>query len=291
MSELASLVIGGLLTGGLYALLALPIVIIYKSTQVVSVVHGQLFAFAALSFWFAYQQLPFIPSLLIAIVITCLLAFVMERFALRPLIGQPLFSTFLMTFALFMFLDGIFQLILGGRARGISAIFPGTIQIIDVTVSINNLVTFGVAVIIFIAITLFFRYTKAGLGMRATAEGHQLSQAVGINVRSIFTISWIVSALLAAFGGITAAQVVAIHFPLPWLIMTGLVVALVGGLDSIKGAFYAGLILGVLQRLSAFYIDPLVGGGTAEMIPYVLLLFILLVKPYGLFGLARIERI
>lgn len=158
-------------------------------------------------------------------------------------------------------------------------------------VFVGDLVTFGICLMVFLLTMVLFRYTKIGLGMRATAESHELAQSVGINVRTIFSLVWIVSAVIAVIAGITAARVTDIHFPLPWLIVKGLVVALVGGLNSLPGTLIGGLILGLLENVAAGYLDPIVGGGIKEVAVYVLLLFILLVRPYGLFGLSRIERI
>ena len=291
MSELPGLIINGMLTGGLHALIALPMVLVYKATQVVSIAHGQILALGAFIFWLTLHWLPFGPSLIICLVLIGLLGFIIERLALRPLIGQPLFSAFMVTFGLFMFFDGIFQLLLVGKARAIPVFFSGSTEVVGATVSISDVGTFGISLAIFLTVWLFFRYSKVGLGMRATAEDHRLAQSAGINVRLIFSIAWIFSAVVAALAGITAAQVVSVYISLPWMIVKGLVVALVGGLDSMRGALVAGLILGVLERIAAFYVDPLVGGGTAEIVPFILLLFIVLARPYGLFGLARIERI
>jgi branched-chain amino acid transport system permease protein len=203
---------------------------------------------------------------------------------MRPLIGQPLFAGFLTTFAIFLIGDGIFQLILKGESASFSSHLPGGMaSILGVPLPTTQLVSFGLAV--------FFRRTKVGLGMRATAEDHQLAQSAGISVRAIFSWIWILSAMVATVAGIALANVMDIYFPLPYVIIKGLVVALVGGLESLPGALLAGLILGILENVSAGYLDPLVGGGVKEVAAYVLLLFILLVKPYGLFGLVRIERI
>lgn len=294
MTYFLNLAITGLLTGGLYALVAVSIVLVYKATHVVSLAHGQLLAFGALFFWIGFVGLglPLWLSLLLCLVLGGLLGLVVERFTLRPLIGQPLFSAFLMTFAIFFVFDGIFQLILKGQAWGFPAFLPkGNMTIGGISLPVGDLVSFGIALLVFLLVVLVFQYTKVGLGMRATAEEHQLAQSVGINVRTIFSLVWILSAIIAAVAGITLARVVDIHYPLPWLAVKGLVVALVGGLDSIPGALVGGLLLGFLENVAAGYLDPVVGGGIKDVAAYVLLLFILLVKPYGLFGLVRIERI
>jgi branched-chain amino acid transport system permease protein len=144
---------------------------------------------------------------------------------------------------------------------------------------------------IFVALALFYKFSKMGLGMRATAEDHQLAQSTGVSVRAVFSAIWVLSSVTATFAGLALATVIDIHYPLPYMGIKGLIVALVGGLESLPGALVAGLVLGILENISAGYLDPLVGGGIKEVAAYLLLLFILLVKPYGFFGLVRIERI
>ncbi len=294
MTYFIDLAVSGILLGGLYALVAVSIVLVFKATHVVSLAHGQLLAFGALFFWIAFVGLglPLGLSLLLCLILSGLLGLAVERFTLRPLIGQPLFSAFLMTFAVFFVLDGIFQLILKGQAWSLPAFLPkGTMVIGGIKLSVADLVSFVIALVVFLLIMIIFRYTKIGLGMRATAEEHQLAQSVGINVRTIFSMVWLLSAIASAFAGIALARVMDIFYPLPWIAVKGLIVAIVGGLDSILGAFLAGLLLGFLENVAAGYLDPIVGGGIKDVAAYVLLLFILLVKPYGLFGLVRIERI
>jgi len=294
MKELLQLAIPGLMIGSLYALVAAAIVLVYKSTRVVSLAHGQLLAFGALFFWVGLValNLPMFLSIIMALVCSTLMGWLVERITLRPLIGQPLISAFLMTFAIFMALDGVFQLILKGESKTYATLLSlGETKIFEVQIRIVQLLNFGVVMLVFIFLALFFRFTKIGLGMRATAEDHQLSQSTGINVRTIFSFIWILSALVASVAGMGTAYVMDIHFPLPYIGIKGLIVSLFGGLDSLPGALLAGLILGVLENLIAGYLDPLVGGGLKDVAAYALLLIILLVKPYGLFGLKRIERV
>lgn len=294
MTEFLQLAITGLLTGGLYAMVAAAIVLVYKSTHVVSLAHGQFLAFGALFFYIflVVLALPFWAALPLTFLVSGLLGLAAERFSLRPLIGQPLFAAFLMTFAIFMTMDGIFQLILKGETRTFPRFLASeTLTVGKLMLPAGGLLSFGVALAMFFLLALFFRFTKVGLGMRATAEDHQLAQSTGISVRSIFSVVWLVSGLVAAVAGIALARVMDIHYPLPWVGVKGLVVALFGGLDSLAGALLAGLLLGVLENLGAGYLDPIVGGGVGDVAAYMMLLLILLIKPFGLFGLVRIERI
>jgi branched-chain amino acid transport system permease protein len=294
MNELVQLIVLGLLEGGLYAMVAVSIVLVFKSTHVVSLAHGQLMVFGALAFWFVLVklQMPIPVAVVLALAFSAVLGWTTERFVMRPLIGQPLFAAFLTTFAVFLMMDGVYQLILKGESVSFAAHLPkGTVIIMDTPLPITQLVSFGSCLLLFLGLALFFRYTKVGLGMRATAEDHQLAQSTGITVRSIFSYIWILSAMVASVAGVSLANVMDIYYPLPYLGIKGLIVALVGGLESLTGALLAGLLLGILENVSAGYLDPLVGGGVKEVAAYVLLLLVLLIKPYGLLGLVRIERI
>lgn len=294
MTHFLQLFLTGMLTGGLYAMVAASVVLVYKSTQVVSIVHGQFLAFGALFLWMcmAVLGLPFWLGLLLVLIFAIVLGFVVERLAMRPLIGQPGFSAFLMTFSLFLAFDGIFQLILKGQSKSLPTFLPrGVLNVGGLSLPISNIFSFGVAILMFIMLALFFRYTKVGLGMRATAEDHQVAQSTGIGVNRIFSLIWIISTIVAVLAGIATANVMGIHFPLPNIVIKGLIVALFGGLESLSGALIAGIFLGIIENVSAGYLDPIVGGGVQEVAAYVVLLLILLIRPYGLLGLVRIERV
>ena len=280
--------------GSLYALVAASIVLVYKATHVVSLAHGQLVAFGALFFWLFLGGLglPFWMGLIPAFLLTALLGLLIERLTLRPLIGQPLIAAFLMTFAIFIALEGVFVLYLKGQTRALPTFLPeGNLDISGLSIPINQLISFFVAILLFAAVSLIFKFTKLGLGMRATAEDHRLAQSTGITVRNIFSYIWILSAVVAAVAGIATANVMDIYYMLPYIGINGLIVAICGGLDSLLGALVVGLLLGVVENVGAAYLDPIVGGGVKDVVGYVVLLLVLLIKPYGLFGLVRIERI
>ncbi|MDQ1336269.1 MAG: Branched-chain amino acid transporter permease [Thermodesulfobacteriota bacterium] len=286
--------ITGLMIGSLYALVAAGIVLVYKSTHVVSLAHGQLVAFGALFFWLFLGGLglPFWVGLIPAFILTALLGLAIERVALRPLIGQPLLAAFLMTFAIFISLEGVFVLYLKGETRTLPHFLPeGNLVLSGISVPINQLIGFCVALLLFGLVSLIFKYTKLGLGMRATAEDHRLAQSAGIVVKNIFSYIWILSGVVAAIAGIATANVMDIYYMLPYIGINGLIVAICGGLDSLIGALIVGLLLGLVENVGAAYLDPLVGGGIKDVAGYAVLLLVLLIRPYGLFGLVKIERI
>jgi branched-chain amino acid transport system permease protein len=284
----------GLMEGSLYALVGATIVLVYKSTHVASLAHGQILAFGAFFFYLFYQPLglPLIIALPLTFAVTGLVGLIIERLALRPLIGQPLFAAFLVTFAIFFILDGVFNILLKGQSISFPSFLPkGYIKLSTVNVPISQLVSFVCVLALFGLLGLFFRVTKIGLNMLATAENHQLAQSTGISVQKTFSVVWGLSAVVAAAAGMATANVMDIYHPLPYIGIKGLIVALFGGLDSIPGALVGGLLLGILENVAAGYVDPIVGGGVKEVAAYAMLLLILLVRPYGLFGQIRIERI
>lgn len=294
MTELMQLMSMGLLEGGLYALLAVSVVLVYKSTQVASLAHGQILAFGAIFLFLFYGEsgFPLIIAAPLALAASGIMGLVIERTTMRPLIGQPLFASFLMTFAVFMLFDGVFQLIIKGGILSIPAFLPKSVLVLGgVNIPTGQLFSFIIALVLFGILGLLFRYTKIGLGLRASAEDHQLAQSTGISVKQIFSVIWVISSMVACISGIVTASITDIYYTLPQMGIKGLIVALFGGLESIPGALLGGLILGVLENVSAGYLDPIVGGGVKEVAAYVMLLFILLIRPYGLFGQVRIERI
>jgi branched-chain amino acid transport system permease protein len=294
LSSFLQFFIIGLMEGGIYALVGASIVLVFKATKIVSMAHGQLLAFGALFFFlfFGFLGLPFSIALLLCFLAIGIMGFMMERLTLRPLIGQPLFSAFLVTFALFTFFDGILILILKGRTFGVPTFLSRkSLHVGSLDIPEGQLISFVLTLAIFALMGVLLKYSKIGLGMRATAEGHQLAQSTGISVKKIFSVIWAMSAIVAAMAGIATTNVIDIYYTFPLLGIKGLVVALAGGLESLPGALLGGILLGVLENISAGYLDPIVGGGVKEVAAYFMLLLFLLVKPYGLFGLVRIERV
>jgi branched-chain amino acid transport system permease protein len=197
-----------------------------------------------------------------------------------------------MTFAIFISLEGVFVLYLKGETRTLPHFLPGgNLALSGLSIPINQLIGFCVALLLFGLLSLIFKYTKLGLGMRATAEDHRLAQSTGIVVKNIFSYIWILSGIVAAIAGIATANVMDIYYMLPYIGINGLIVAICGGLDSLIGALVVGLLLGVVENVGAAYLDPLVGGGIKDVAGYAVLLLVLLIRPYGLFGLVKIERI
>jgi branched-chain amino acid transport system permease protein len=284
--------INGVLVGGIYALLALAIVLIYKSTRVFNFALGEMLALGGFTLYtfMAILQFSFWLSLVFTILASLGVGFVIERVALRPLIGQPILAAVMATLALALMLKGIIFVAWGSPTINFpEKILPGEATMVgQIFLNSELLWTFFISVAIFVATSLFFQFTKTGIFMRATAEGHDVAQAAGINVERIFAVTWAIAAVIAATGGILLGSRFGLGIgTLPLVAVKAFPAVLFGGLESMAGAILGGLIVGILESLVGGYIDPKI----SEITPYIILLLILLFRPEGLFGLKRIERI
>ncbi len=282
----------GILVGGLYALLALGIVLIYKATRVFNFALGEMLAVGAflLYTFMLYFGLPLWAAVPCTAVAAMILGLALERVGLRPLIGQPILAAIMATLSLSLILRGIGLFVWGSPEVSFpQKVMPTkALALGQVFLSNELLWTFVVSIALFVALFLFFRFTSTGLFMRATAEGHDVAQASGINVERIFAVTWGIAAIIAAAGGIMLGSRFGIGITtLPMMAIKAFPVVLFGGLESIAGAIIGGLVIGILESLVGGYIDPQL----SEVSPYIILLLVLLVRPEGLFGLKRIERI
>jgi len=294
MDFFLQLVVSGLMVGSIYALVALGFVLIFKSTGIFNFAQGEVLMIGAYICWALLVQFgaPLWLSLLGTFGSAVCLGLIVERFALRPMIGQPLLAAMMVTLALSAILNGLVTVIWGSRQEVLPELFPsGLLQLGSVTISQQLMIAFFIVVALFIGFVIFFQRTKIGLGMKATAEDHQVSRSLGIKVSSIFAAAWVISCVVAMIGGVLLGSINGVNMSLSFLGMKAFPVVILGGLDSIPGAVIAGLIVGVLEKLASGYIDPLVGGGFAEVFPFIILLVVLMVRPYGIFGMKRIERI
>ncbi|MDY6969201.1 MAG: branched-chain amino acid ABC transporter permease [Spirochaetota bacterium] len=282
----------GFMVGGVYALLALGIVLIYKSTQVFNFAVGELVligGFACLSL-VAWLNLPVWLSFPLALVIAIGLGFLIERLTLRPLIGQPILASIMATLALSLLLRGIMLFFWGASTIAFPhKILPGSpVSVGPITFSHELLWAFLIFIIVFLLLLIFFQKSKMGLFMRATAESHQIAQSTGINVKFIFGTTWGIAAMIAGMAGILLGSRLGLGVgSTPLVAFKAFPAVIFGGLESIPGAIIGGLLVGILENLAGGLIDPVV----AEITPYIVLLIVLIFKPEGLFGLKRIERI
>lgn len=282
----------GFMVGGVYALIALGIVLIYKSTRVFNFAVGELIVIGGFACWslLAWCHLPVWLSVPLSLVIALGIGFLVERLALRPLIGQPILAAIMATLAISLLLRGIMLFIWGASTIAFpTTILPGSpVSIGLITFSHELLWAFFISMVVLVVLTVFFRKTKMGFFMRAVAESHQTAQATGINVRLVFGATWGIAALVAAMAGILLGSRLGLGVgSTPLVAFKAFPAIIFGGLESIPGAIIGGLIVGIVENLAGGLIDPKI----AEITPYIVLLLVLIIKPEGLFGLKRIERI
>ncbi len=295
MDKFLQFLANGIMIGGIYGLVALGLVLIYKSSRVLNLSHGFfLMIFAWLCWSFTEQlSLPIWLSILLVLAVAVVAGLGVERFVLRPLIGQPVLAIVTVTLALGYFLEGVAIMAWGANTKGLPEFIPReTIWLGPVSIAQHYLWAFGMAILIFILLYIFFRYTKMGLGMQIVSEDQQVAQSLGIRVKNVFAQTWAFALVIAAIAGILYASLHAVsNFNALIGLNKALPVMLLGGLESLPGALIGGIIIGIFESVGSGYIDPLVGGGTSDVIPLVLMLFILLIRPSGIFGWKRIERI
>ncbi len=295
MQELGGYLVTGISVGFIYGLVALGFVLIYKSSRILNFAVGEFLLFGAYIAWTArvVLHMPLLVSFLITMIASALLGLVIERVALRPLIGQPILGIIMMTIALSTILLGSLTLISGAIPKVFEPrLFPSDpVQLGNLVIRQEYVWGFIVAVVMLIIFTYFFRFTTSGLAMRATSEDHQLARSTGIKVKSVFAQSWVICAIVSGVGGIILASITSVTIDLSQVGLKSIAVVLVGGLESVPGAIIAGVIIGIAEGLATGYIDPLVGGGIAEVFAFGVAIISLLIWPYGLFGLRRIERI
>ena len=282
MEELLQALASGLVVGSLYSLVGVGIVVIYKSTHVFNFAQGGLLMVGAYLAWCFIEQvgMPLWLGLISGLGSAVVIGFVIERFGMRKLVGQPILSLIIVTLALQAFFDGVVTLFWGDNNYLVYPKFlpPDPVEFFKIILSLQHII-------------IFFKYSKWGLDMRAVAEDHQAGMCMGISTRIVFILAWVIATLLAYIGGVLLGSINGVSTTLHHIAGNCFPVVLLGGLESIPGVLIAGLIVGVLEYISGLYLDPIVGASTREIVPYIILVLVLIIKPYGLFGLVRIERI
>ena len=295
MTFFLQLVVTGFALGMVYALVAIGFVIILKCSNAFNIAQGH---FVLIGGYLGYTflvpfGLPIWASLILAIAVAVVLGLLIERLAIRPLVGQSELAMIMMTIALATVLEGLATLIWGGEYKTYHGVLPTiTLKLGQISIPPESLIGLIVSVTVVALLMALFRYTKIGLAMRATAEDLQVVQSVGIKATTVYAVSWVIACVVGVIGGILLGGVSGVMIPLAEIGLKAFAVVLLGGVNSIGGAIVAGIILGVLENVAAGYLDPLLpGGGLAQIFPFVVMIIVLIFRPYGLFGLVRIERI
>ncbi len=293
MDRIIQLALSGIANGAIFALVALGFVLIYKSSDVINFAQGELLLIGA---YLTYTMVELFGlwwpiGVVIAVVLAAEVGVVIEQLVLRPLIGEPAISVIMVTIGLSSLLRAMVGAIWGVTPRPAPQFLPtDTVTILGANVGVDRIWAFVLAIALFALLTLFFRFSREGIAMRAVADDQQAALSMGISVKKVWAVAWAIAAITAAVGGIllmsifgglsgTIGRVGLLVFP----------VVILGGLDSIPGAIIGGLIIGLLQSFAGGLLPP--EWGLGEVAPFVILLLILLVRPYGLFGQRIIERV
>ena len=306
LGQFLEVLIGGLLSGVLYSLVALGFVLIFKASGVFNFAQGAMVLVAGLALvrsldWFTAAGVPWALAVLLALVfaglIMALVAFVMERWVLGPLVNQDGLILFMATIGAGFVLEGLGQMVFGSDVYplrlyptdawlALDTIFPGGLLI-------NKLDVWGglIAGVLVAVLALFFQYTKTGRALRAVADDHAAAQSVGIAISWIWFVVWLVAGLVALVAATVWGTKLGVQFSIVFLALKALPVLIIGGFTSVPGAIVGGLLIGAGEKLAEIYLGPLIGGGIEYWFAYVVALAVLMVRPQGLFGERIIERI
>jgi len=284
------LTVSGLSNGMVYALAAVGFVVIYKASDVINFAQGELLLFGAyLSFsTIAQIGLPWSVGVALTLVLAVGLGLLIERLALRPLIGEPVISMIMVTVGLSSVLRALVNAIWGVRPRTFPDFLPrGEVTIGSAVLGMDRLIVIPTAAVVLILLGLFFRYSRDGIAMRAIADDQQAALSMGISIKRVIGIAWALACVSAALGGIMLGNIVGVSQNISAVGLRVFPVVILGGLDSIKGAVIAGAVIGLLEAYTGGY----VGHGLNLVVPFVVLIAVLMVRPYGLFGRPIIERV
>jgi len=287
------LIASGLMIGMMYALIALGFVLVYKATDAINFAQGEFVMLAALMAAVSLDaNLPFVLAVLIALAGMIAFCFGLERAVLRKLLGRPIIAVVMATIGLASLIRGAAVLFFGPGVRALpmpipdDPLFVGPVMLPPV-----QLVGAGVSLLFLLGFTWFFLKTRMGVAMQAVASNQTVSMGMGINVQRYFGLAWALTGVVSALGGVIWGGMLGVDNQLPLVGLKVFPVVILGGLDSVVGAVVGGLVIGVVEALAAGYFDPLVGGGTKDFVPYVLMIIVLMVRPAGLFGKRKVERI
>jgi branched-chain amino acid transport system permease protein len=291
---LLQLTITGLAWGSVYACIALGFVLIYKATDVFNFAQPELMmlgAYMAFSL-ITFIRLPFVVAFLGALVLMALVGAILEMMVVRPMVGEPVLAVIMVTLGMANVLRGTTGLIWGYEELQLPTPFPqDPILLWGAAISQAELYTIVATGVLLIVFFLFFKYSQSGISMRATAEDTTTAFLMGINVKRVFTGSWVIASIVATIAGVFLASFTFLEPIMGFIGLRALPAMILGGLDSVHGAIIGGLIIGVTENLAGFYLEDYLGTGIKEIVAYVIVLIVMMVRPYGLFGTKEIERV
>jgi len=292
---LIQLLVNGAIVGTLYGVVAMCFVLIYKSTQVVNFAQGEFLLIGAWVCWALLVKfnLPFWVGFPITLIFMMIFGIVLQVVVLRPMIGEPIISVIMLTIGLSIFFQAAMSWMFGVFVQPYPQIFETeAMNILGLQVQTAYLMSLMISIVIMVGFYYFFKYSRMGLAMRATAFDQQVAQSLGISVKQVFAMAWAISAMVSALAGVVVGMVNGVSSALSFFGIKVFPAVILGGLDSIIGAITGGLIIGILENL-AEYVDSqwLHLGNLYTVAPFYILVIILMIKPYGLFGTKDIERI
>lgn len=299
MTALLQILIEGTLVGLVYGLVAISFVVIYRAARIINLAQGEVLVFGAFLLWtFTLGarsigwEIPLPVALVLTLAACTAFGFIIERAVFRPLIGQPAFTIFMAGVALLILLRGVAQLVWGASTRAAPVILPeGALAFGPFTVNTRLLIGAAFTIAVTFVLHAFFTRTRLGLRLAAVAEDHTTAQSLGVNVRQAVAVAWVLGTVLATMAAVVLLSGSILSLDVAHIGFKALPVALLGGMESIRGAPLAGIIIGVLEALAITYLDPLTNGAASGMLPYAAMIAVLLLRPYGLFGWRKIERL
>jgi branched-chain amino acid transport system permease protein len=288
-----ALLLSGASIGLMYSLIALGFVLVYKATDAINFAQGEFVMLAGMIVVTVLgAEAPLIAAIVVVLLVMIGFGFGLEKVVLRPLLGRPVVAVIMATIGVAAVLRGLSPLVLGIETRALPlpigdepiAIGPASLPPIQVLGAV-------VAILFFIVFSWFFKKSRMGIAMRAVADNQQVAQAMGINVERYFAVAWVTAGVVALLGGLAWGNMIGVDTQLALVGLKVFPVVILGGLDSIIGVVVGGIIIGVVEALTAGFVDPYVGGGMKDFAPYVLMVIMLMIRPYGIFGRRLIERI
>jgi len=290
MDLFIQLTLTGLTNGAILSLAALGFVLIYKSSDVLNFAQGEFLLIGAYVIFGLVVQfgIAWPLAMILTVIVAIGLGITVERLVLRPMIGEPIISVIMVTIGLASLLKAIVGAIWGTVPQAFPAFIPSApVNILGATVGADRLWAFAISIIMLVLFNVFFTRSREGIAMRAVADDQQAALSMGISVKRIFAWAWSIAAVTAAFGGMLVANIVGVSGELAGFGLRVFPVVILGGLDSIPGAIIGGIIIGLLEAYTGGYI----GQGLNQVLPFIVLIVILMVRPYGLFGQEIIERV
>jgi branched-chain amino acid transport system permease protein len=290
------LAISGVLVGGVYGLIAMGFVTVYRGTRVFNMAYGQFAVLGAYMAWTflgssAEPHLPMALGILCTLAFAVVFALFIEWAVFRRLIGKPIFASFIITLGLMAIINSMVMVIWGPQAKALQEIVPkGALNLGSIVISKEYLWTFVISLIIMVGFAIFFQKTRLGLAIRASNNNQTAARLLGVSSTFNARMAWIFCTLLATLGGILIASVQGVSSSLAELVLVVLVVVLIGGMDSLSGCIAGGLVLAIGNNLSSYYLDPYLPG-VSSIFGVILILLILLFRPNGIFGFKPVERV